>query len=292
MRVLFRGPTRWLVAVAALWLTAVSHAAPPQLTLAEVYEPGIALEDYWVSEKYDGVRAYWDGNRFLSRQGNVFRAPERFTRGLPREPLDGELWMGRGRFDELSGAVRRLEPDDRQWRQIRFMVFDLPASDRPFTERIGQIRNLLDESSSPFVRAVPQWRVSGHAGLMAELDAVVAKGGEGLMLRHGASGRESGRTDSLLKVKRHDDGEAVVVGHLPGNGKYQGALGALRVQLADGRRFRLGSGLSDAERLDPPPIGSVVTYKHFGLTSTGLPRFASFLRVRADEPPSGTARSD
>ena len=292
MGFLFRGPAGWLLTVTALLLASVSYGAPPPLTLAGVYERSVALDEYWVSEKYDGVRAYWDGTRFLSRKGNVFRAPPWFTRGLPSEPLDGELWMGRGRFDELSGAVRRLEPDDGQWRQIRFMVFDLPASDRPFTQRIEQIRSLLSASSSPFVRAVPQWRVSGHAELMAELDKVVANGGEGLMLRHGASGHEHGRSDALLKVKRHDDAEAVVVGHLPGNGKYQGALGALLVKLADGRRLRLGSGLSDAQRLNPPPLGSVVTYRHFGYTSTGLPRFASFLRVRADEPPSGALTSD
>lgn len=282
---------RWLLVASVLVLAGNATASPP-LTLAEVYEPGIALEDYWVSEKYDGVRAYWDGHRFLSRQGNVFRAPDWFTRKLPDQPLDGELWMGRERFDELSGAVRRTEPDDDLWRQIRFMVFDLPDSERRFSERIVQIQQIVSAVSSPYVEAVPQWRVSGHEELMSTLDAVIAGGGEGLMLRRGDSVHVGGRSASLLKVKRHDDAEAVVVGHLPGKGKYEGAVGALLVELDDGRRLRLGSGLSDEQRHHPPPVGTVVTYKYFGFTSTGLPRFASFLRVRADEPPSAATGPD
>lgn len=288
----YQNRVRWLLMLGSLLLTVVSHAAPPGLTLAEVYEPGIALEEYWVSEKYDGVRASWDGSRFLSRQGNVFRAPAWFTRGWPAVPLDGELWMGRERFDELSGAVRRHQPSAAQWRQIRFMVFDLPGSSRPFSERIPAIDERVGATASPYLKAVPQWRVSSHAELMVTLDRVIAAGGEGLMLRHGPSRHQPGRSESLLKVKRHNDGEAVVVGHLPGSGKYRGALGALLVELEDGRRLRLGSGLSDAERFDPPPIGAVVTYKHFGYTSTGLPRFASFLRIRADEPPAAATGSD
>jgi len=62
-------------------------------------------------------------------------------------------------------------------------------------------------------------------------------------------------------------------------------VGALLVERPDGLRFRLGSGLDDAQRAAPPPIGSLVTYRHNGHTRNGVPRFARFLRVRADEPP-------
>jgi DNA ligase-1 len=123
---------------------------------------------------------------------------------------------------------------------------------------------------------------------MARRDEVIAVGGEGLMLRRGASVYQAGRSDDLLKVKRFDDAEAIVMGILPGKGKYQGMMGALRVRLADNREFRIGSGFTDAERTDPPPLGSVITFKHSGHTATGLPRFASFVRVRNDEPESPT----
>ena len=261
-----------------------AHAEPPELALAGVYEEGVALDDYWVSEKLDGVRAYWDGERFWSRGGNEYRAPDWFTEGFPDVPMDGELWMGRGRFSELSGAVRRLEPINRSWRQIRFMVFDLPALNQPFSERIQAMEGLLQPSPSPFLAIVAQRKATDHERLMSALDKVVSEGGEGLMLRRGGSLHATGRSDDLLKVKRYDDAEAVVVAHLAGSGKYEGMLGSVRVRRDDGRQFRIGTGFSDEQRENPPPVGATITYKYYGFTSTGLPRFASFLRVRNDEP--------
>lgn len=273
-----------------LWFAFALATAPcvraeaPELALAGVYEEGIALKDYWVSEKLDGVRAYWDGERFWSRGGNEYRAPRWFTEDFPGVPMDGELWMGRGRFAELSGAVRRLVSVDRKWRQIRFMVFDLPDVDQRFSERVRMMETLLVPSPSPFLVMVAQRKAPDREGLMAVLDKVVAEGGEGLMLRRGSSHHSAGRSDDLLKVKRYDDAEAVVVAHLPGRGKYQGMLGSIRVERDDGRRFRIGTGFSDNQRRNPPPLGATITYKHYGYTSTGLPRFASFVRVRNDEP--------
>lgn len=274
-----------------LWFAIVLGATPsaayaeaPELALAGVYEEGVVLDDYWVSEKLDGVRAYWDGERFWSRGGNEYRAPRWFTKGFPDVPMDGELWMGRGRFAELSGAVRRLDPVDSSWRQIRFMVFDLPNVNQPFSERVRVMESVLDPSPSPFLAMVAQRKATDHEGLMVALDEVVSDGGEGLMLKRGSSHHSAGRSDDLLKVKRYDDAEAVVVSHLPGSGKYQGMLGSIRVERNDGRRFRIGTGFSDAQRRNPPPIGATVTYKYYGYTSTGLPRFASFIRVRDDEP--------
>lgn len=263
--------------------TAIAQTPPP-LLLAETYQQGTALESYWISEKLDGVRAYWDGETLQSRQGNEFNVPDWFTEGFPEQALDGELWMGRQRFAELSAAVRRYTPDPEEWRRIRFMVFDLPASEAPFSERLDQLERLLDDSPSSHLVLIPQHRATTHAALMAELDRVVAAGGEGVMLHHGDSRYRAGRSDDLLKVKRNQDAEAVVVGHVPGQGRHEGRLGALLVELPDGRRFRIGTGFSDIERESPPPLGATITYKYFGLTSTGLPRFASFLRIRQDEP--------
>lgn len=262
-----------------------TFAAPdtPALLLANVYDEDVDLRDYWVSEKLDGVRAYWDGRRLISRGGNIYLAPAWFTEGFPDVPLDGELWMGRGTFAELSGAVRRQTPDENQWRKIRFMAFDLPQSPLAFDGRLTELRRLVAASSSPYLALVEQFKVGSDAELQQHLQQVVEQGGEGLMLHRGASLYLAGRSDDLLKVKTFDDAEAVVVAHLPGSGKYEGMLGSLLVEMPDGRRFRLGTGFSDVERLNPPPIGSTVTYKYFGKTDSGLPRFASFLRIRYPE---------
>ena len=279
----------WLGLVVAMWLlAAVARAGEPPLQLARVYQPGMDLQGYWVSEKLDGVRAYWDGQQLLSRGGNVIAAPEWFLRDFPDQPLDGELWMGRGRFAQVSAAVRRLQPKAEEWRQIRFMLFDLPASGVPFSERIIRMRQLTRDTGSYHLAMVQQRPATDHEALLADLDRVLAAGGEGLMLHHGDSVYQAGRTAALLKVKTFQDAEATVVDYTPGKGKYQGQVGALVVETEAGRRFKLGSGLSDAERADPPPLGSTVTYKFYGLTSTGLPRFASFLRIRNDEPAAPT----
>lgn len=273
----------FLITLITLALAPAVHSEPPALALAGVYEKGVDLKGYWLSEKLDGVRAYWDGRQFWSRGGNIYQAPAWFTEDFPHMEMDGELWMGRGRFAELSGAARRLEPVDENWRQIQFMVFDLPGVDQPFSDRVGAMKRLLIPSPSPYLAMVKQHRAAGHQALMTALDDMVEKGGEGLMLRRGQSRPKSGRTDDLLKVKKYQDAEAVIVGYSPGEGKYEGMIGSVRVERPDGRQFHIGTGFSDAERNNPPPIGSVITYKYYGFTSTGLPRFASFMRVRDDE---------
>ena len=276
-------PCRLLLAVLLALcppLAAAGEAQAPSLLLANTYRDGIDLDRYWVSEKLDGVRARWDGETLVSRGGNRFNAPSWFTEGFPRVPLDGELWMGRGTFERLSGTVRRKIPNDAEWRTVRFMVFDLPASPAPFDERLQRMREIFETIESPRITLVEQFRVADRDALMETLSRVVDGGGEGLMLHRGSSLYTAGRSDDLLKVKRYDDAEAVVVDHLPGKGRLAGMLGALLVEMPDGRRFRLGTGFSDEERREPPPLGATVTYKYFGKTRNGVPRFASFLRIR------------
>lgn len=272
---------RSLLLCLALSAPAAFAAEAPALLLAKVYHDGdpIELPAYWVSEKLDGVRAYWDGAQLWTRGGQPIAAPPGYTAGWPGEPLDGELWAGRGRFESVSAAVRRREADAQAWQPIRLMVFDLPAQPGDFDARLQALRRLL-ATPPPTLRAVEQFRVASAAALRARLDAIVAAGGEGLMLHRGDSRYAAGRNGDLLKYKPYDDAEATVVGYVPGKGKYEGLVGALEVESDDGRRFRLGSGLDDAERRRPPPLGSRVTYAYNGLTKQGLPRFARFLRVR------------
>lgn len=287
-----RGLPWWLALICCLLVEpgsadsssiAVQPTEKPALMLANVYTEGVDLSAYWVSEKLDGVRAYWDGARLISRGGHPIQSPDWFTTGFPALPLDGELWMGRGTFERLSGTVRRLEPNPDDWRKVRFMVFDLPDLDAPFGQRLQRLQQVLADSANPSLVPVEQVRIVHHADLMARLNAVVQAGGEGLMLHRDGADYRAGRTDDLLKVKLYQDAEARVIEHLPGQGKYAGMLGALLVEDADGRRFRLGTSFTDAERRNPPPLGSLVTYQYRGHTDKGIPRFASFLRVRAPE---------
>ena len=271
-----------LLLLAALAGLAQAERAPPALALAQTYRDGVDVAAYWVSEKLDGVFARWDGRVLFSRTGNRFHAPAWFVAGFPTVPLDGELWMGRGTFEKLSGVVRRQTPDD-AWRQVRFMVFDLPSHRANFNARLQRLKEIFATLDSPHIGLVEQRRVHGREALMALLDTVVEQGGEGLMLRKADSLYRAGRSADLLKLKRYEDAEAEVVAHLPGKGKFAGMLGALLVEMPDGRRFRLGTGFTDEQRRNPPPLGATVTYKHTGTTNTGLPRFASFLRVR-EEP--------
>jgi DNA ligase-1 len=271
----------------------------PALMLAKVYHPGIDLADYWVSEKYDGLRGYWDGQQLFTRGGERVQAPAWFTAGWPNTPLDGELWAGRGQFAKATSTVRQQVPDDAAWRGLRFMVFDMPAHGGPFTQRITALNAVVTQIQQPWVVAVVQTRATTHAALQAQMHRVVKAGGEGLMLHRGASLYTASRNGDLLKVKPFEDAEARVLGHQVGQGKYTGMLGALLVETvasgnaaAPGVRFKIGTGLSDAQRRDPPPVGSVVTYRYRGLTDAGVPRFASLVRVATDRPAPAASAQD
>ena len=255
--------------------------------LANVYHPGVNLADYWVSEKYDGVRGYWDGEKLLTRGGERVNAPDWFTAGWPKTPLDGELWAGHGQFGKAVSTVRQQIPNDAAWHAMRFMVFDLPAQGGPFSERIPALNGVVSQIDQPWVQAVTQVKVASHAALQSLLNKIVKGGGEGLALHRGASLYRGQRTDDLLKFKLYEDTEARVVGHIPGRGKFSGQLGALLVEMPalDGQpaqRFKLGTGFTDAQRQNPPAIGTRVTYRFRGLNDSGIPRFASFMRVRED----------
>jgi DNA ligase-1 len=255
----------------------------PKLLLAKNFsDMSVDPTGWWASEKLDGVRAYWDGKRFISRQGNVFSAPEFFTKGLPKDAtLDGELWMGRRKFQDTLSVVKRQGSPDR-WRSIRYLVFDAPSVPGAFEARLEKAKSLVVRAKNPHVMLVEHKKVRDAKSLQAMLKRVVGAGGEGLMLRKPGSLYEHKRSATLLKLKIFRDAEAKVVGHEPGSGKHKGKLGALVVETVGGKkiRFKLGTGLSDALRKNPPKIGSIVTYRYMDVTEGGVPKGASFVAVR------------
>lgn len=259
----------------------------PPLLLAEKWDNAMDLSDWWMSEKLDGVRAYWDGKQLLSRQGNVYHAPDWFLKGLPEIPLDGELWMDRKSFQKTVSIVRRQDKSD-HWKQIRLLLFDAPQADGDFETRLDVLKSEITPKKTPHVAVLEHEICEGLKHLKKELARIEALGGEGLMLREPRSMYQVGRSATLLKVKTFHDAEATVLDHQGGKGKHKGRLGALVVQLADGTEFSVGTGLSDKQREDPPPVGSTITFRYQELSDAGVPRFPSFVRVR--KRAEGTAK--
>lgn len=257
------------------------EAAGPPLLLAESWDNSADLSDWWMSEKLDGVRAYWDGKQFLSRLGNVYHAPDWFVEGLPSEPLDGELWIDRKKFQRTVSIVRRQDKND-LWNEVRFLVFDAPAANGGFEDRFAFLKDALAKGAAKFARQHPHERCKSLDALRAELTRIETLGGEGLMLRKPGSKYVAGRSATLLKVKTFHDAEAVVVGHQAGAGRHKGRMGALLVRLPDGTDFAIGTGFSDRERENPPAIGASVTFRYQELSDAGVPRFPSWGGVRHD----------
>lgn len=261
------------------------EAAGPPVLLAESWDNAADLAGWWMSEKLDGVRAYWDGKQFLSRNGNLFHAPDWFLEGLPDHPLDGELWLDRKAFSRTISIVRRQDKSD-HWKQVRYVLFDAPAQGGPFEERLAFLADLVASRKPAFALALEHSLCRDVGHLRDELARVEALGGEGLMLRQPGSRYAAGRSATLLKVKTFHDAEAVVIGYEPGKGKHAGRTGALLVRLPDGHTFAVGTGMTDAERTTPPALGTTITFRYQEMTDAGVPRFPSYLGVRAVDRPA------
>ncbi len=280
----------WLAAACGPWAfsKASAEAAPPGEPrswlpqLAREAPDDVDPQGFLVSEKLDGVRALWDGQTLRFRSGRPIAAPAWFTQGLPAHALDGELWAGRGRFDAVSGTVRRALPIDADWRAVRYAVFDLPGAAGSFTERAARLHAWAASAALPHCLAVQQQLLPSRRALQRQLQAVVQAGGEGLMLHRANARWQPGRSGQVLKLKPLHDAEATVLGHQPGQGRHAGRLGALRVRSDSGVVFEIGTGFSDKQRMHPPALGARISYTHRGTTPSGVPRFASFLRVRED----------
>ena len=273
----------FIVCLGALLLSSALAGDKPGIMLAEIYQQGIDVSQYWVSEKLDGVRARWDGKQLLSRNGQVFATPAWFTKDFPAIPLDGELWIGRERFEVTASVVRKQQPHE-GWRTVRLMVFDLPEHGGAFDERVFAMKHIATQIHSPHLTIIEQETFASEDALRQRLQEVLAQGGEGLMLHRKTAHYASGRSQDLLKLKPFADAEATVIGYRPGKGKFSGRVGSLKVRTDQGIIFFIGTGLSDAQRRDPPPLQSRITFRYQGFTKNGIPRFPVFLRIRDKQP--------
>ncbi|MDD9155596.1 DNA ligase [Aliivibrio sp. S4TY2] len=256
------------------------NTATIAISLAMNYESPVDIDAYWLSEKLDGIRAYWSGSELLTRKGHKLHAPDWFTDPLPDHPIDGELWAGRGGFQKVARTVLDSEPDEASWRDIRFMMFDLPNSAGMFPKRYYELSTMIKALDIPHLKLVDQHPISSEEMLFDVLEDISARKGEGVMLRRVDAVYRPGRHDDLIKLKKHQDAEATVIGYTAGKGKYRGMVGALILKMPDGKEFKIGSGLTQALREEPPKLGQQITYRYNGYTDNGIPKFARYLAVR------------
>lgn len=252
------------------------------LMLAKIYHSDINIKDYLVSEKLDGVRARWDGEKLISRSGKVFSSPAWFIDKFPHIVLDGELWSQRGDFEKISAIARKKTPSP-EWKELKFWIFDLPLEQTQFSVRVEKMKKLVAKADSHYLKMIMQLSYHSNEELMQNFEKVIAKGGEGLMLHKKSAFYKKGRSNDLLKLKQYLDAEATVIGYKEGKGKFQGIMGSLQVRSDEGVVFFIGSGFSDLERKNPPPIGSKISFRYQSFTKNQVPRFPVFLRIRPQE---------
>lgn len=254
----------------------------PKILLANDYlDNQFDPTGWWWSEKLDGLRAYWDGTHFVTRGGNVFDAPDWFTKDLPKHSLDGELYLGMHMLEETVSICLSAGSGD-LWKRVCYVIFDSPDDPREFEDRLAAFTQEAQTINSPYLRAHPQQKITSRAHLDAELARIAAAGGEGIMLRKPRSKYDPKRSATLQKYKPYKDAEAEVIGHVPGKGNRLGMTGSLVVRTVDGKEFNVACGDFTVCR-NPPAIGTIITYQYADKTKYGVPKCASFLHVRAAE---------
>jgi DNA ligase-1 len=243
--------------------------------LAQTYDPTKHDVTEWVaSEKLDGVRAFWDGKQLISRTGVAFTAPRWFIKGFPKHPMDGELFLGRGRFQDTSSIVRTEDDSNLKWMSLTYRVFEVPGY------HINRVSR-LDETE--YLKPIQFWTVPYNKNwIPRKFKEVTDSGGEGLMFRNPNVLYEVKRSWALLKMKPEDEIDAVVVGTTAGKGRHKNRIGALSVESGT-MSFEVGSGLTDEQRSEHWTIGTVIRVGHMGFTDDGIPRFPTFKGIRGEQ---------
>ena len=263
------------------------------LRLSEFKDQNVS--GWLASEKLDGVRAYWDGENLLSRQGKRLNAPQSFTKNFPKFALDGELYAKELKFEEIQATVMDKLPDEKAWSRLKFHVFDVPEASGGLLDRLEVLAKFLKNEPNDNLIIIKQIKMRDNAQFLKFTNDITTKGGEGAVVREPNAPYERKRSKNALKFKKFKDAECEVIAVNKGSGKYANLAGSLTCRALgdkddkekagepkEGTIFKIGSGLSDEQRTNPPKIGSIITYKFQNLTSNGKPRFPIFLRVRED----------
>lgn len=237
------------------------------------------LTAFVMSEKLDGVRGIWNGKALKTRKGTMIQAPKFWLMNFPPFILDGELWSAHNGFEKVSSIVRDSIPNEAEWQSITYQVFDVRGicDECTLRERLERLENHLKDFPNPYIKIIPQIPIKNRQHLESYYQKILNYGGEGVILRK----------DSLsnvgYKLKPFMDSECVVRGYTQGKGKNSHQMGAIWCEgeiLGEKKSFKIGSGFRKEERMNPPKIGTTITYKYQGYTKNNLPRFPVFLRIR------------
>lgn len=250
-----------------------------ELQKPKVYKGDENISGWIMSEKLDGIRAYWDGKALYTRQGKELSVPPSFIVNFPPFELDGELWTARGDFEKIQSIVMDKSPS-KEWQKISYNIFEVPNATGDFMSRITMARDWFEKHENPRVRIIEQIECKSHLELSHFLDEIVSNGGEGVVVRNPNSPYQSGRSVNVLKVKKFDDMEGRVVAINMSNRTSR--VSSLTLKLENGVVFKVGTGFDDRFQKHTLQIGDLVTFKYFGLTMSGKPKFASYMRVRRD----------
>ena len=251
----------------------------PLLAISYNNERALDWGQYLYSEKLDGIRAIWTGTELRTKKGTRLFAPEWFIERLPDYPVEGELWAGRGTFEYLMSVVLDKTPNAQEWKKVQFMLFDLPGDQGDYSARYQALRELVQEIGQTQIQFIEHHPAKNEKAIMQELERRVLLGAEGLILRDKKALYVSGRDEGVQKLKVTQDAEAQVLRYFEGKGKYKGKMGSMLVKMDNGKTFKIGTGFTDEQRMNPPKIGSKVTYLFNGVTQKGIPKFARYWRT-------------
>lgn len=249
-------------------------ASKPDLLLLKTYKDQ-NITGWVMSEKLDGIRAYWDGKNLISRGGKTINAPKWFTKDYPSFEIDGELWTKQKDFENISSIVRDKTPSEK-WNEITHYIFEVPNAKGTLFQRLEKVKSY----ESKYIKIVPQIKIKSKYHLEQFLNQIEQKDGEGVVVRDPNTLYINKRTSKALKVKSFKDTECEVIGYTKGKGKFKGMVGAVKCKLENGIEFKIGSGLTNKTRKNPPNIGDIITFKYQELTKYGKPRFPVYLRIR------------
>ena len=272
-----------IISVLFLLLNLCQNLSAGELFLQKpnVYTSGKEITGWVMSEKLDGIRGYWNGEKLMTRKGVPLNPPSWFIKNFPAFELDGELWSKRGDFEFIQSTVLDKNPGN-GWEKITYNIFEVPNEKGNFLLRLKKAAAWFEVHKNTHIRIIPQLRIKNRSDLDLFFDAVQSKGGEGVIVKDPEMLYHTGRSVHVLKIKKFGDMEGVVIGLNKGKGKYETLMGSLTLKLENEIIFKLGTGFTDQNRKNPPPIGAIITFKYYGFTKNGIPKFASFLRVRKD----------
>jgi DNA ligase-1 len=279
--------------------------------LAATFDETKTKYPYIATPKIDGIRFLMVDGVAVSRTFKPIR--NRYIQGILSKTLpdgiDGELTCG-DTFQSSTSAVMSIEgePDFVAW------LFDYvePKDDHLwcYVERIEQLKQVMTDSPD-WVRILDGIQLNSPSELARYESECLAEGYEGVMVRdlYGTYkfGRATVNENILLKVKRFEDAEAILVdieekmhntntaekdnfGRTKRSSAAAGMVGAgtagtLIVKDADGRSFGVGSGLNDQQRQEiwdnkDQYLGKLVKYKYFSHGVKDLPRHPVFQGFR------------